>query len=162
MDMFKGFKPQLQDITVNNADNSDAEILPLEPDEEATTEEKSQVEVASESLLAQFQGARMTQLRKDIAAKHKRLRKMHASISKEGVTSFMQSMLMEEGVIDGGDTKILDDSAAADAKEAAKESTPDEIAEKGATQEELVKASKQCLKAQCRVLESLYRSLMKV
>ena len=65
----------------------------------------------------------------------------------------MRTILLEEGIVD---SEIISDSAAEDAESAFKESDPSEIAEKGASEEELTKAS---MRAQHRVLMSLYRKL---
>lgn len=166
MDIFKDFNGKgknaiMQDITVDNADNSESEIIALEPDEEASSVEKDQVDVASEALAA-FQGAKLMSIRQQIVAKHSKLRKLHAALSTSGMNAFMHDVLMEEGVIDPGATKVIGDSAAEDAEEAAKEATPDDIADKGASEEELVKESQMCIKAQCRVLQALYNKVMKI
>lgn len=165
MDLFGDYKNKkfgMQDETVDNPDKSESVITPIEPDENATAEEKDQVEVANEALAA-FQGARMVQLKKSVVAKHNRLGKMSAALAEgKPLTKYMKDLLMEEGVIDPGDMQVIGDSAAEDAKEAAGDVNDSPIADKGASEEELVKHSQMCIKAQCRALRAVYNAIVKV
>lgn len=159
-ELFAGYnKAKMQDITVNNADNSDAEIIPLEADENGTAEEKSQVDVANEAL-AMFQGARVSQLKSRIVSMHNKRAAMFSDLKADGkISKTLRRALLEEGVIDPGETQVIGDSAADDMKDAKKEADAEALDEKGASEDELVKAS---LKAQCRVLGALYKDIMTV
>lgn len=165
MDLFseyKGKKFGMQDETVENPDKSESVITPLEPDENATAEEKDQVEVANEAL-AMFQGAKMQQLKKAVVAKHNKLAQLATAIADDKVLSkYVKNILMEEGVIDPGDMQVIGDSAAEDAKEAVGDVKDEPIADKGATEEELVKHSQMCIKAQCNALKAVYKAIMSV
>ena len=148
MGLFDNWKPTMTDATVENPDYSEAELETVEPEEDAKAEEKDQVEFeesATEALsMLRISKSRMKSIRNDIVKKINKLARLHKGVvadmaSHSGkLSQTVKILLMEEGVVD---SEIVGDSAAEDAEEAAKESEPSEVAEKGATEEELVKAS---------------------
>lgn len=162
--IFGGYKPHMTDATVSDPDYSESELQTVEPEEDAKSEEKNQVEFeesdapASESLtLLKLNRGRIKTLRTDIGRKINKLARLYRAMKEDGgLTYSMKVILLEEGVVD---SEIIGDSAAEDAKDAAQESEPSEIAEKGATEEELAKAS---LKAQHAALMSIYKKLKSI
>ncbi len=164
MSIFNGYKPSMTDATVADPDYSEAELQTVEPEEDAKSEEKSQVEFeesdapASESLtILKLNRNRIKTLRTDIGRKINKLSRLYKAMKEDGkMTYSMRTILLEEGVVD---SEIIGDSAAEDAKDAAQESEPSEIAEKGATEEELAKAS---LKAQHAALMFVYKKLKSI
>ena len=166
--IFSGYRPYMTDATVADPDNSEAELITVEPDEDAKKEEKDQVEFeesdapASESLaLLRLNKGRIKTLRTDVGRKINKLARLYAALRSDGrMTYSMRTILMEEGVTDPEhESEVISDSAAEDAKDAADFSEPSEIAEKGASEEELAKAS---LKAQHRAYLAVYRALKKM
>lgn len=155
--------PRMTDATVEDPDYSEAELTTVEPEEEASKEEKDQVEMegsteALATLLANKQ--KIVTLRRDVAKRINKLSRLYRALKDDSrsfgrgrLSSSMKVILMEEGVVD---SEIISDSAADDAKDALDESAPSEIAEKGATEEELAKAS---MRAQHKVLMSIYKTL---
>lgn len=149
--------PYMTDATVENPDYSEAELITVEPEEDASKEEKDQVDFDSATearVIMQMHNRKMKSLKKDIAKQINRIANLYKALNEEKrISPVLRTILLEEGIVD---SEIISDSAAEDAETAFKESDPSEIAEKGASEEELTKAS---MRAQHRVLMSLYRKL---
>lgn len=162
--LFRNWRPSMTDATVSDPDYSEAELQTVEPDEDAKKEEQSQVEFeesdapAAESIaLLRMNKNRIRTLRADIGRKINKLVRLYKAINADGrMTHSMRTILLEEGVVD---SEIISDSAAEDAADAADVSDPSEIAEKGATEEELAKAS---LRAQHAALMAVYKKLRNI
>ena len=164
MGLFDGYKPHMTDATVADPDNSESELVTVEPEEDVKAEEKDQVEfeesTATEALgLLKINKSRVRNVRAELVKKINKLARLHKGLVSDmaghhgRLPQTLKVILMEEGVVD---SEIISDSAEDDAKEAAKESEPSEIAEKGATEEELAKAS---LRAQHRAYMDIYNKL---
>ena len=154
MGVFDGFSaPKMTDATVPDPDHSEADVQGLEPEEDAKTEEKDEVQFdessATESLLAfKTNRRKVAETRSALAKRINKICGLYKALEEDGkVTNALRAALLEGEVVD---SEIISDSAAEDAKKADEESSPSEIAEKGATEEELVKAS---MRAQYRALK---------
>lgn len=158
MGLFDGFRFTMTDATVPNPDYSEAELDTIEPEENATKEEKDEVDFeatgAEAFSMLKINRNRVKSLRNDLAKKINKLARLYKAINADSslmngrLTASMRTILMEEEII-GPETED-------DAKEAAKESSPEEIADKGASEEELAKAS---LRAQHRAYKKIYTQL---
>ena len=151
--LFVGFNAKM---TANKAvDDDDLTLVPLEADEKAPETNfinTNDVEkVSANEALMRYHGARIKELKDTIATKYnKRLSIMKALTEGGKITSFLRNALMEEEVIE----IVKATSTKEDVENV--ETASDAVAEKGASEEELVKAS---LKAQMRVLKSVYDSI---
>lgn len=153
MSLFKNYK--MTDATVDNPDYSEAELVTVEPTEDASKEENDLVEFdpgTEARMILQMHNRKMSALKKDVARRINKLAKLHRALRKEGkISPVLRTILLEEEIVD---TTVIDDSAKDDVDNMTEDYT--DVSEKSATEKELVEAS---MKAQHRVLMSLYKKL---
>lgn len=161
MSIFDNFRPRMTDATVSDPDYSEAELETIEPTENATKDEKDMVEFEDASgteaiSLLKLNRSRVRTVQEDLRKRINKIARLHKALQEDSslsgrLSSTMKVILMEE--------EIIGDSAADDAKDAAGESSPSDIADKGASEEELAKAS---LRAQYRAYRNVYNQLKKI
>lgn len=149
------YRHYMTDATVEDPDRSEAELITVEPDEDASKEENSQVEFDSATeakMIMNMHNRKMASLKHDVASRINKIAKLHKAMLSEGrISPILRTILLEEGIVDDS---VVDASPSKDVEEADIDATP--LDEKSASEKELVEAS---MKAQHRVLLALYKKL---